>query len=244
MVLLSESKLRANQANARRSTGPRSAAGKAASRFNALKHGLCAAQAVMPSEPEEAFEALRDDLAARLAPDSEAERLLVEQAARELWRLRRAGVSETGALRQLADPYMLQSEGDDPVRRELFVLGATLRQDFGEAGFIDKLSRYETRSARALERALGLLERLRALEPPPKPRKSAEIGFVPPDRSPPPTAAPSEEGPPPFWRFPAEFGFVPQNRAGLFGSASAVAIALDGLTRPPEIRWPPGWERR
>ena len=37
---ISERKLLANRANARRSTGPRTKAGKAASRRNALKHGI------------------------------------------------------------------------------------------------------------------------------------------------------------------------------------------------------------
>jgi hypothetical protein len=37
---ISERKLQANRANAKRSTGPRTEAGKAASRKNALKHGI------------------------------------------------------------------------------------------------------------------------------------------------------------------------------------------------------------
>jgi hypothetical protein len=37
---ISDRKLRANRANAKRSTGPRTDAGKAASRRNALKHGI------------------------------------------------------------------------------------------------------------------------------------------------------------------------------------------------------------
>ena len=37
---ISERKVQANRANAKRSTGPRTEAGKAASRRNALKHGI------------------------------------------------------------------------------------------------------------------------------------------------------------------------------------------------------------
>jgi hypothetical protein len=37
---ISERKLQANQANAKRSTGPKTESGKAASRRNALKHGI------------------------------------------------------------------------------------------------------------------------------------------------------------------------------------------------------------
>ena len=118
MALISEAKRQANRANAARSTGPRSEAGKNVVRFNAVKHGLCAEQAVLPGKHEAAFHALLADLLARLAPQGDGQRQLVECAARELWRLRRAGLSETGALAQLANPYLLQSEGDEPVKRE------------------------------------------------------------------------------------------------------------------------------
>jgi hypothetical protein len=145
------------------------------------------------------------------------------------------------------------------VTREVYVLGATLWQDFGESGFLDKLSRYEARSGRALERALRVLERLRALSPVPKergkPQNSAKVGFVPSaearaaaaaESSPARSSAPRPDplpGEGKESRFPAEFGFVPQNRASLFGSVSSLAVALAELTRAPEIRLPPGWER-
>lgn len=45
---LSERKLQANQANAKRSTGPRTEAGKAASRRNALKHGILSLSIDLP----------------------------------------------------------------------------------------------------------------------------------------------------------------------------------------------------
>ena len=48
----------ANRANAQKSTGPRSAEGKSASRFNALKHGIDAASIVIPGEDPAEYEAL------------------------------------------------------------------------------------------------------------------------------------------------------------------------------------------
>jgi len=45
---LSERKLQANRANAKRSTGPRSEAGKAVSRRNALKHGILSRSLDLP----------------------------------------------------------------------------------------------------------------------------------------------------------------------------------------------------
>jgi len=45
---ISERKLQANRANAKRSTGPRTEAGKAASRRNALKHGILSCAVDLP----------------------------------------------------------------------------------------------------------------------------------------------------------------------------------------------------
>jgi hypothetical protein len=53
---ISERKLLANRANAKRSTGPRTEAGKAASRRNALKHGILSRAVDLPSAlPGELF---------------------------------------------------------------------------------------------------------------------------------------------------------------------------------------------
>ena len=43
----------ANRRNAERSTGPRTAAGKAAARLNALRHGLAASPSLEPGANEE-----------------------------------------------------------------------------------------------------------------------------------------------------------------------------------------------
>ena len=49
----------ANRANSKKSTGPKTAAGKARSRMNACRHGLTAEDIVAPCESPERFEALR-----------------------------------------------------------------------------------------------------------------------------------------------------------------------------------------
>src|SRR5262245_59765127 len=50
--MASERKIAANRRNARKSTGPRSAAGKARTRGNAWKHGLAAIHLDHPQTPE------------------------------------------------------------------------------------------------------------------------------------------------------------------------------------------------
>jgi hypothetical protein len=52
-MIANERRLRANRANAARSTGPRTKAGKAAARLNALRHGLAASSHYEPGADQE-----------------------------------------------------------------------------------------------------------------------------------------------------------------------------------------------
>lgn len=63
-----DAQVRANRTNAQRSTGPRTAAGKAASRLNALKHGVLAKHVVLPNEDAEEFDALKAGVYQQLQP--------------------------------------------------------------------------------------------------------------------------------------------------------------------------------
>ncbi len=69
----------ANQANAARSTGPRTAEGKAASRRNALKHGLAAEKLVLPGEEAEVVAARIAAWSSALHPRDDYDGWLVEQ---------------------------------------------------------------------------------------------------------------------------------------------------------------------
>ena len=57
-VMATSKQNQANRQNAQRSTGPRSAEGKAASRFNALKTGIDAKAQVIPGEDPDQLEDL------------------------------------------------------------------------------------------------------------------------------------------------------------------------------------------
>jgi hypothetical protein len=91
MMTMSTSQTRTdiNRANAKHSTGPRTAEGKARSRMNALTHGLRAEEVVIPTEDATEF---AEFLAAWIAdwnPPTMARRQLVEHAAVAAWRLKR-----------------------------------------------------------------------------------------------------------------------------------------------------------
>jgi hypothetical protein len=102
MSTSSERKVTANRANAKHSTGPRSSAGKAKSRLNALKHGLRAEQVVIPGEDPRAFEAECAAWSADWQPRSHTRAILVERAAATSWRLRRCVRIEGARLQRMS----------------------------------------------------------------------------------------------------------------------------------------------
>jgi hypothetical protein len=94
--MTSDKKKEANRQNARKSTGPRTPAGKDAVRLNALRHGLLSQEVLLPGEDGEALQELGERLRAELQPVGELENLLVEQIIADFWRLRRLHQVEVG----------------------------------------------------------------------------------------------------------------------------------------------------
>ena len=93
--MTSERQKAANQANALHSTGPKTQEGKAAVRFNPLRHGLLARDVVLPEEDADAFEDLWNQVRAALLPVGPIEEFLVDRVVNAMWRLRRLGRAET-----------------------------------------------------------------------------------------------------------------------------------------------------
>jgi hypothetical protein len=87
--MATEKQLQANRANAQKSTGPRTRAGKARSRHNSKKHGLSANMLIIVGEQAEDFGQLRAELMDQYDPRSALGCELVERLAGILWRLRR-----------------------------------------------------------------------------------------------------------------------------------------------------------
>ena len=154
----SPARLAANRANAQRSTGPRSVAGKAASCQNATRHGLLSRQPLLPGEDPAELEALTRQLVEHLDPEAGVEELLVDDIVALVWRLRRlAGVE-----------VALYSVGmTNPVLRALSEAGeahsAVGAAFAAQASSFNVLSRYEVTLAHRLRRSLGDLERLQAV---------------------------------------------------------------------------------
>ena len=87
--MATEKQIEANRRNALKSTGPRTEEGRAAVRFNGLKHGLSAKSLCLPGDDPEELDAFLDNYEADYCPINQTEAELVMQIAMATWRLRR-----------------------------------------------------------------------------------------------------------------------------------------------------------
>jgi len=105
-MTVSKKQLQANRKNAKKG-GVKTPDGKAIVKYNALKHGLLAEEAVITAgegaEDLDVFGALLDDLKVQLQPEGTLEEMLVEKIAVAYWRLRRAYRYESGLIRRELD---------------------------------------------------------------------------------------------------------------------------------------------
>jgi hypothetical protein len=96
----SEKRAAANRENAKKSTGPRTEAGKAASRRNAMTHGLTATRILpldAPGEAPGAYEARLEFWFDDLQPRNVLEAAMIECACRSSWKLDRCARFESAA---------------------------------------------------------------------------------------------------------------------------------------------------
>lgn len=105
--------LAANRANAEKSTGPRTEAGKEASSRNATRHALAGHQfALRYDESEEEYQHVLQDLIDQHRPANTTEDILVLKIAQAYWlgqRAIRIGSSDMGDLKQMA--LMMRYQG-------------------------------------------------------------------------------------------------------------------------------------
>jgi hypothetical protein len=94
----SPAQVRANQANAQLSTGPKSAQGKAQSSANSTKEGFCSKQPVVAPEEDEDFAALRAALIEDTHPEGALEQEYFQRLLTYGWNLRRTRAAESSIL--------------------------------------------------------------------------------------------------------------------------------------------------
>ena len=93
--MTTEKQAEANRRNASKSSGPKTDEGKAASRLNALRHGLRARTVVQPGDDQSEFDQLSADLQEACDPQNRPEELLVEKMVIAEWQLARLQRAES-----------------------------------------------------------------------------------------------------------------------------------------------------
>ena len=88
-MTVTPAKLAANRANAKKSTGPRTARGKRRSRMNAITHGVFCDQTLLPDEDRHRFARFRAGIVCDLSPRNAEEQDVCDWIVAARWRLRR-----------------------------------------------------------------------------------------------------------------------------------------------------------
>uniref|UniRef100_Q029M6 Uncharacterized protein n=1 Tax=Solibacter usitatus (strain Ellin6076) TaxID=234267 RepID=Q029M6_SOLUE len=143
--------LTANRANARLSTGPRSAEGRASSSRNSLKFGLTAKAAIIPGEDPAALEGLTAQYLEEFDPVGSVEEHLVQALIRAVWMQQRCDRIEAAYLnaRVAALP-----EGTG------HALGVAVIEDAAQGDVLHKIFRRRQAAEREWNRALDSLTRM------------------------------------------------------------------------------------
>ncbi len=224
LATVSASRLAANRANAQKSTGPRTAEGKAASSKNALRHGLTAKTVVLSVEDPAEYEAFRATIIDSFAPAPGPEQLLTEELADALWRLKRAQRIETAAFDHYLDTIKRKIyPGDAPAQAALeseIGLGIVIGEEYAEA--FEKLFRYVGSTERYYLRLQAQLLKLQA--------ERRRNGFV---SSSPKQPAKSSAAPPSNDRFPVPPPEIASEASSKTFAAAAEMARSDG--DPPTI---------
>jgi hypothetical protein len=150
---VSQKQLEANRQNAKKG-GPKTPQGKAASRMNAVTHGLLCRDVVLADEDPRAFIKLHQGLRADYQPVGEFEEQLVLRIASGFWRLQRVWKVETALLQRNIDRHeAITLRHPDMACDPLAACGL-------DHNNLQTLLRYETTIERQIYKAKSELERL------------------------------------------------------------------------------------
>src|SRR6204780_1180833 len=145
----------ASRANAQKSTGPRTTAGKAVSRFNALKHAIYAVHQIMFDEKPEDLAELAAEYHEPHTPADAKERFLVDTLVHNEWRLRR--------MRRVEAELWLTASNAFLVKNIETTITCTSGDAFAtDSSTFERLQRVVNSCERAWHRALKELEHLQA----------------------------------------------------------------------------------
>jgi len=155
-------KLASARTNAAKSTGPVTAAGKAASSLNAVTHGLTAQTVVLHNESRDQYESELDHYLAHFQPQGKPEFDLVRQLAAAHWRLCRYAAVESSLFEhQMERDRKWIDDHFDAVDDHRRIAIAFDRMS-GPNSALALLNRYQGRLHREYRETLRALEKLQA----------------------------------------------------------------------------------
>ena len=145
-----DKQIAANRRNAQKCTGPNTPAGKAASRFNALKHGIDAKELIVFKESEEDLANLSAEYREQYQPANATERFLVDTVVNNEWRLRRLRFVEADLWIEEARRILAKKTRDeqDKIDREAEEEAEENEEEENEDGEDDKDDKAEERKIR------------------------------------------------------------------------------------------------
>jgi hypothetical protein len=175
-----------SRANAQKSTGPRTPAGRQRSSMNAFKHGLTGSRLILQPDEMEAYNRLSDALISELKPMTELERQAVQKIIDTHFRLNRlAGVENN-----VFNFGLIDNTTDSPEDDRIEIMIAQTRAWIERSGSFDVLGRYEARLTRQVLQFTHELERLQA----DRERREFNESFREPEEIKPDTSNPASFG--------------------------------------------------
>ena len=166
--MATQAQINANRRNAQKSTGPKTAEGKARSRSNGLRHGLTAQTCMLADEDPNGLLELLEELREKYNPQDTEEEFLIERMAKARWRYNRimpleAAVFNLRLAVDKAPDFLVEAQGLTAQRAWAYM------RDANGGNALSKLSRYENTLLREYDRArleLEKLQKIRAAQAP------------------------------------------------------------------------------
>ena len=146
-----------NKANAQKSTGPRTDAGKQRSSLNALRHGLTGHTIVLPTEDQAAYQRHSQAFLDEYRPQGATETQLVQSITDIAWQLNRAAAVETNLFSLGITESEERIRASHPDAEAALAMALAYREHnraFANIGI------YRQRLAREFERTLILLRQI------------------------------------------------------------------------------------
>ena len=158
--MLSDIQLEANRANAQKSTGPKTDAGKQRSRLNGIRHGLTGQVVVLPNEDMEAFKLFATEIVDTLKPENAVERQLAQSYASFQWRINRAAAIENtmfslGIMEEVAENLNIE-------HAEVHNAVSNAKTFRANAHAFDRLTMYNQRLVNQADKVLKQLKQFQA----------------------------------------------------------------------------------